>query len=154
MGDEDEKYVVPSCDASPHCPVHGIEVDRRKRAQFDIAKLEKKIEENESRIGELLTFKNRMLGLLVLLTLVLGGSFLYPNQHIQEANAKYIELEDATIKVRDKVDALDDKVSDVKFNLNEKINANTIELRVSNDRYLQIMTQLAEMKRLIQGKGQ
>lgn len=162
MADGDQ-YVVPKCDASPHCPVHGIEVERRKNTQSDVKKLEeklleekreyeRKIADNEKRIGELLTFKNRMLGLCVLGTLILAGAFIYPSEHIKEANVKYVELEDETTKVSDEVKDLKAELADVKFQLNEKINSNTVELRVGNDRYLQIVNQLTELKRLIQEK--
>lgn len=82
-----------TCEETGHCALHGIEIERRKGDRRDINSLKEDIKENKSFIGELLTFKNRVLGYTPLILIIILGSYAYINIHSANAEAKYAQYD-------------------------------------------------------------
>lgn len=97
-----------------HCTHHEAEVERRRISQRDIDTLTR-------HVGELLTFKNRMMGGALVGGIIITGCYLYTYVHTQRSDTEHMVL-------RQQIEKLEDEVGRVE-----------IDIALANERYSNIL---------------
>lgn len=133
-----------NCSENGLCLMHGSEVERRKGYATELEAI-------KGRVGELLTFKNRMIGfgtgIGVFAVLVMVGSYTYTYNHMRDAEGRYIELAAQTKKVDDVTEVLRRDVYETKVQLartDERYQALQNQLRSIDSRLEQLLVKIEQ----------